>query len=93
MAFKQPEGKPSILSYFICSIKLFQILGFALRTIVRLFCWHVFFLLILLVQYSINKSKIFWGLGGPDKQQNIVAELDSALNKWSDSVPEHSESQ
>lgn len=33
-AFKQPPGKPSLLSYFVCFIKLNQILAVALRTIV-----------------------------------------------------------
>jgi len=33
-AFKQPTGKPSILSYFVSLIKLIQILAVALRTIV-----------------------------------------------------------
>jgi hypothetical protein len=32
-AFKQPPGKPSLLSYFVCFIKLNQILAVALRTI------------------------------------------------------------
>lgn len=34
-AFKQPPGKPANASFFICLIKLNQILAFALRTIVR----------------------------------------------------------
>ena len=40
-------------------------------------------------QYSSNKSKA--QLGHSDKQweQRIVAELDSALNKWVDTVPAH----
>ena len=33
-AFKQPIGKPSVLSYFVSIIKLIQILAVALRTIV-----------------------------------------------------------
>jgi hypothetical protein len=33
-AFKQPAGKPSVLSYFVSLIKLIQILAVALRTIV-----------------------------------------------------------
>jgi hypothetical protein len=33
-AFKQPPGKPSKVSFFISYLKLNQILGFALRTIV-----------------------------------------------------------
>ncbi|KAF5374528.1 hypothetical protein D9615_009070 [Tricholomella constricta] len=39
--------------------------------------------------YSINKSKISLGFVGPQWDQHIVAELDSALNKWVDSVPDH----
>ncbi|KAI0080947.1 hypothetical protein K474DRAFT_1768947 [Panus rudis PR-1116 ss-1] len=39
--------------------------------------------------YSINKSKALLGLTGLEWEQNIVAELDSALNKWVDAIPEH----
>ncbi|KAK7024381.1 Gypsy retrotransposon integrase-like protein 1 [Paramarasmius palmivorus] len=39
--------------------------------------------------YCINKSKILLGFAGPQWEQRIVAELDSALNQWVDSVPEH----
>ncbi|KAI4293582.1 hypothetical protein K525DRAFT_281477, partial [Schizophyllum commune Loenen D] len=35
--------------------------------------------------YSINKSKILFGFVGQKWEQQIVAELDSALNKWVDS--------
>jgi hypothetical protein len=41
------------------------------------------------VQYSVNKSKILFGFAGPRWEQRIVAELDSALNNWVDSVPDH----
>ena len=41
------------------------------------------------MQYSINKSKLSLGFVGPEWEQRIVAELDSALNKWIDTVPEH----
>jgi len=40
-------------------------------------------------QYAINKSKILLGVVGQQWEQQIVAELDSALNKWVDSVPDH----
>jgi hypothetical protein len=43
------------------------------------------------VQYSINKSKVLLGFVGSRWEQHIVAELDSALNKWIDSVPAHRE--
>ncbi|KAI0092329.1 fungal-specific transcription factor domain-containing protein [Irpex rosettiformis] len=39
--------------------------------------------------YSINKSKALLGLVGPDGQQRVVAQIDSALNRWLDSIPEH----
>ncbi|KIJ60357.1 hypothetical protein HYDPIDRAFT_117261 [Hydnomerulius pinastri MD-312] len=39
--------------------------------------------------YSINKSKILLGFVGQQWEQHIVAELDSALNKWIDAVPDH----
>ncbi|KAI0080936.1 hypothetical protein K474DRAFT_1704230 [Panus rudis PR-1116 ss-1] len=69
---EQPSGKPSRVTFFNSSIRLTQILGYALRTL-----------------YSIKKSKILLGLTGPQWQQNIVAELDSALNQWIESVPDH----
>ncbi|KAG1887099.1 fungal-specific transcription factor domain-containing protein [Suillus subluteus] len=70
--FKQPPGKPSLVSYFVNVLKLNHILAFALRTI-----------------YSINKLKILLGFVGQQWEQQIVAELDSALNKWVDAVPDH----
>ncbi|KAI0697711.1 fungal-specific transcription factor domain-containing protein [Cerioporus squamosus] len=71
-AFKQPEGRPSYVSFANCLIRLLKILAFASRTI-----------------YSINKSKAILGMIGPEWEQKIVAELDSALNKWVDMVPPH----
>jgi hypothetical protein len=41
------------------------------------------------LQYSINKLKILLGFVGQQWEQQIVAELDSALNKWIDDVPDH----
>ena len=41
------------------------------------------------MQYAINKSKNLLGFAGPDTEQHIVTELDSALNKWVDTVPSH----
>ncbi|KAI0787277.1 fungal-specific transcription factor domain-containing protein [Fomes fomentarius] len=72
LAFKQPPGKPSMVAFFNCHLRLLQILAFAMRTI-----------------YSINKSKALLGFVGQQWEQHIVAELDSALNKWIDSVPDH----
>lgn len=43
----------------------------------------------MLLQYSINKSKALLGFVGQQWEQHIVAELDSALNRWVDSVPDH----
>ncbi|KAG1905387.1 fungal-specific transcription factor domain-containing protein [Suillus fuscotomentosus] len=70
--FKQPPGKPSLISHFINFLKLNHILAFALRTI-----------------YSINKLKVLLGFVGQQWEQQTVAELDSALNKWIDALPDH----
>ncbi|KAI0080942.1 hypothetical protein K474DRAFT_1768943 [Panus rudis PR-1116 ss-1] len=39
--------------------------------------------------YSINKSKVLLGMTGKDSAQNTVAKLDSELNKWIETVPDH----
>jgi len=39
--------------------------------------------------YSINKSKVHLGFVGPEWESHTVAELDSALNSWLDSLPDH----
>ncbi|KIJ13123.1 hypothetical protein PAXINDRAFT_14023 [Paxillus involutus ATCC 200175] len=39
--------------------------------------------------YSINKSKVHLGFVGQQWEEHIVAEHDSALNKWFDAVPQH----
>ncbi|KIM34698.1 hypothetical protein M413DRAFT_33089 [Hebeloma cylindrosporum] len=39
--------------------------------------------------YSVDRSKILLGFVGQHWEQHIVAELDSALNKWVDLVPDH----
>ncbi|KAI0629104.1 fungal-specific transcription factor domain-containing protein [Trametes polyzona] len=39
--------------------------------------------------YGIRKSQARFAHGERQWQQRIVAELDSSLNKWADSVPEH----
>ncbi|KAF8216525.1 fungal-specific transcription factor domain-containing protein [Mycena galopus ATCC 62051] len=74
-AFQQPKGKPSLISAFIAHLRLGQVLSFALRTI-----------------YSINKSKFLLGLSNgniKDWEYRIVKELDLALNKWVDEMPDH----
>jgi len=39
--------------------------------------------------YSTKKAKIWSGHVGNDWQGRLVAQIDSALNRWSDSVPDH----
>jgi len=39
--------------------------------------------------YSTTKSRVQMGLKGPHWEQDVVSELDSALNRWLDMVPEH----
>ncbi|TFK88613.1 hypothetical protein K466DRAFT_488574 [Polyporus arcularius HHB13444] len=72
LAFQQPPGRPSLVAFANCLMRLLRIFAFASRTI-----------------YTTNKSKLLFGFHGPEWKQGVVAELDSALNKWLDSVPEH----
>jgi len=39
--------------------------------------------------YSSKKSKTLSGIIGEEWESRIVTELDSALNKWKDSLPQH----
>ncbi|KAF4591027.1 hypothetical protein EYR40_009625 [Pleurotus pulmonarius] len=73
LAFKQPPGKLSSITAFNLLLRLGEILDTVLR-----------------VLYPTNKSKLWTGLPGmgANTERKIVAELDSQLNKWLDSVPE-----
>ncbi|THU91804.1 hypothetical protein K435DRAFT_673335, partial [Dendrothele bispora CBS 962.96] len=74
-AFKQPPGgKPSYMSAWITFVKLLDIMSIAQRTI-----------------YAVRRSD-FWtamGMSGPEWNEKVVSELDSLLNNWIDSVPDH----
>ncbi|KAJ3490460.1 hypothetical protein NLJ89_g11431 [Agrocybe chaxingu] len=70
-AFKQPLGKPCIITAFVCHLKMCEILAFTLRTL-----------------YSTKKSKLLTGLIGNEWESRIVAELDSSMNQWKNSLPE-----
>ncbi|KAJ7765439.1 fungal-specific transcription factor domain-containing protein [Mycena maculata] len=74
-AFHQPRGKPSRVAAFIAYLRLCQVLSFTLRTV-----------------YSIDKSKVLLGLSKNDNNDwdhRVIVELDSALNKWIDEMPDH----
>ncbi|KAG6908595.1 hypothetical protein DXG01_003998 [Tephrocybe rancida] len=45
--------------------------------------------IILRTIYSTNKSNVLLGLVGKQWEQHVVVELDSALNKWVDALPDH----
>ncbi|KAN0130598.1 hypothetical protein V8E53_011684 [Lactarius tabidus] len=72
--FKRPPGKQSLLSYFVCFIKLDQILAVVLSTI------HP--------KVFDQQVEAFLGFAGPHWEQ-LVAELDSALDESIDMVPNH----
>ncbi|KAF7336895.1 Fungal-trans domain-containing protein [Mycena venus] len=68
----QPLGKPSELSYFVCFVRVCEILGDALRRL-----------------YGSKKVKAFMGWDSPEWEQQAVAELDSKMNSFLDSIPPH----
>ncbi|KAJ7131189.1 fungal-specific transcription factor domain-containing protein [Mycena epipterygia] len=41
------------------------------------------------ILYSTNRSKILIGLGDDKWEEQVVVELDSALNKWFETIPSH----
>ena len=94
--FTQPPGKPSTVSGFVGMLKLTQIMAHALRTIVR----HLSSFkktmstrdlprIALFFKYCIDKSKVLLGLVSDDWPQQIVSQLNTALDEWVESVPEH----
>ncbi|KAL0063792.1 Gypsy retrotransposon integrase-like protein 1 [Marasmius tenuissimus] len=74
--FKQPEDKPSRLSYWVTLLKLLDIVSFAQKTL-----------------YAVRKTDVWTRMEMTETEWNekVVAELDSALNAWVDSVPVHCE--
>ncbi|KAE9399356.1 hypothetical protein BT96DRAFT_690864 [Gymnopus androsaceus JB14] len=74
LAFQQPPGKPSTMSYWICFLKLMTIMGSVLRTIYAIKQSDMY--------SAVGLSKLEW-------HEKVVAELDSLLNKWVDEIPEH----
>ncbi|KAJ6609592.1 fungal-specific transcription factor domain-containing protein [Mycena sp. CBHHK59/15] len=72
LAFKQPAGKPSRITFFSSFLRLNNILGFTHKTL-----------------YALNKTKQLLAVRDDAWEEHLVAELDSALNKWVDSIPEH----
>jgi len=91
LAFRQPPGKPSQVSYFIHLIKINRLHSHALRTIVSPFKFvctatgaHRD-----RPQYSLNKYGLMMGSREKGWEEHTVASLDSALNNWFDSLPDH----
>jgi hypothetical protein len=89
LAFKQPPGMPPSTSFLTHLIKLQEILSFALRTIVSVAYTSRSEQDSTSVQFSINKSKAKLGFVGPDWERKVVAQIDSAMDKWLESLPAH----
>ncbi|KAF5372065.1 hypothetical protein D9758_005023 [Tetrapyrgos nigripes] len=73
-AFKQPEGKPSLISYWNCYCRLMEVVGLAQSTIYSV------------RRPQLQKDS---GLSSAQWYDKTVTELDSALKQWADSVPDH----
>ncbi|KAK1222314.1 Gypsy retrotransposon integrase-like protein 1 [Marasmius sp. AFHP31] len=74
-AFVQPEGKPSTVSFFVTSLRVLEVIGFAQRTL-----------------YSDKRKSPLWstmGLSEVEWKRKAVIELDSAMNKFMDEIPDH----
>ena len=94
LAFRQPEGKPAVVSCFIHWIKLSHIIAYALKTLVCSAIWgssdvppdhapnpHS--------QYTPSRAKAALGLTGADWKEQTVQKLNDALLKWLEELPPH----
>ncbi|THU82565.1 hypothetical protein K435DRAFT_844343 [Dendrothele bispora CBS 962.96] len=73
-AFVQPPGKPSLISFWTCTTRMLRIIAYMQKTI-----------------YAVRKSDIRQKhpISAMDYHKQAVTDLDSALNQWLDSVPQH----
>ena len=86
---EQPSDRPSLLAYFVWTLKLVQIQGLALRTLV---CCHAFrykTYLTIPAQYASTKAKAHFKFQGEEWLARTVVHFDSLLNSWFDSIPDH----
>ncbi|KAK1215041.1 Gypsy retrotransposon integrase-like protein 1 [Marasmius sp. AFHP31] len=73
-AFKQPPSKPSAMSYWVSLLRLFDIVGFAQRTIYA-------------VRKTDMWTRM--GMTQAEWNAKVMKELDELLANWVDGVPEH----
>ncbi|KAJ7114536.1 hypothetical protein C8R43DRAFT_961308 [Mycena crocata] len=71
-AFKQPPGKPSLVTYFVHHIRLCELLDSTIRRL-----------------YASAKTRKLMGWDGGEWEQHTVSNLDSAMNEFLDSLPDH----
>ncbi|KAJ7147903.1 fungal-specific transcription factor domain-containing protein [Mycena crocata] len=71
-AFKQPQGKPSRLTYFVHQIRLCELLDSTIRRL-----------------YASDNTKKLMGWVGSEWEQRAVCTLDSAMNEFLESLPNH----
>ncbi|KAK0460067.1 fungal-specific transcription factor domain-containing protein [Desarmillaria tabescens] len=70
--FRQPAGRPSALSAFVCLLKLVNTITYVKRSI-----------------YHTRNPMILMGGQRRPPETEILSSLDSFLNQWLQSVPEH----
>jgi hypothetical protein len=91
--FVQPVGQPSQLAYFVCHLQLSEVTPRFSPMAIPSECWRQIMADAMRRLYGSKKSKILLGWDGPDWEQRAVADLDSAMNDFVDSIPLHRKSQ
>ncbi|KAJ7803673.1 hypothetical protein B0H14DRAFT_2613123 [Mycena olivaceomarginata] len=87
--FVQPVGQPSQLAYFVCHLRLSEVTPRFSSMAISSECWRQIMADAMRRLYGSKKSKILLGWDGPDWEQRAVADLDSAMNDFVDSIPLH----
>lgn len=93
--FKQPPGKPSKIAMYISLLSLERIVASAIMNVVRSpasmrSCKSLKTdLNAVSDQYTVNKAARCKEPDNPEHQKKLIADLDSDLYAWLDSVPAH----
>nr|GAT53156.1 predicted protein [Mycena chlorophos] len=86
--FEQPVGTYSQVAFFNSMLKLTQMIIWTLRFLV-MFSPYRRRTIVYLVQYTLQKKVALYEAGSARWKEDLVLELDSALNEWADTIPEH----
>jgi hypothetical protein len=90
LAFKQPAGIPSKVTFFCFVVKLFKIVYSSQKTFVSVpfFISSSNALTLVALKYAVQRPDPPLGISPKEWDRVTLANLDSELNSWIDAIPE-----